>query len=102
MTGLEGIALGCAGVAISAVVFGLFGRRGYNGSPHKDIPSRREIPKLMALIVARPEVRELLAKRHHRGAIYWYAIDQGQSVRDALELAMDPQASSVKYEVIYG
>jgi len=102
MNGLGALTLGWILLTLSATAFWFLSRRGSRESPHEDIPSRREIPRLMAEIVARPEVRELLAKRHHRGAIYWYAIDQGFEASKALELALSPEASAVKYEIING
>lgn len=72
------------------------------GAPHEDIPDRVEIDLLWRTILDRPDLRRLTVPRHHRGAIYWHAIDTGFTVTDALELALTPEASAVEYEIIHG
>lgn len=69
-------------------------------SPHADIPDRKELPVLWAAILQAPDMRALTVPRHHRGAIYWHCIDSGYTVKDALEIALTPEASAVEYEII--
>lgn len=69
-------------------------------SPHADIPDRRELQTLWKAILQRPEIRDLAVPRHHRGAVYWHGIDSGMTVKDALDLALAPEASAVEYEIV--
>jgi len=55
---------------------------------------------LWEAILQRPEICELAAPRHHRGTIYWHAIDSGFTVKEALEVALAPEASAVEYEIV--
>lgn len=69
-------------------------------SPHADIPSRVQMLALWSIILDRPDLRQLTVPRHHRGAIYWHSINAGFSVKDALELALTPEASEVEYRIV--
>lgn len=100
MTALEWLAYGT--VALCAVCFLLFRKQKNGDSPHEDIPSRSEIPTLWKAILSHPDMRTLTVKRHHRGAIYWHCIDKGFTADYALELALSPEASAVRYDISYG
>ncbi len=69
-------------------------------SMHMDIPDREEMRVLWDAILQAPDMRTLTVPRHHRGAIYWHAKGSGFTTKDALELALTPEASAVEYDII--
>jgi len=86
---------------VGVVLFGaLWVRLKTKSSASVDIPDREQLRVLWSLILTRPDLRQMTVPRHHRGAIYWHCIDSGYTVKDALEIALTPEASAVEYEII--
>ena len=102
MTPYEALALASGGLALAAMFLGLFRKEEIDESPHEDIPSQSEIKTIWDVMVAKPETISLLCQRHHRGAIYWHALKHGWNATEALEIALSPEASAVKYDISYG
>jgi len=98
-------AVWAGGIVVSVVGAILFGAlwarlKTKTSSMHTDIPDREEMRVLWGVILQAPDMRALTVPRHHRGAIYWHAIASGFAVKDALELALSPEASAVEYDII--